>query len=579
MVKTFEHELIVDNFAGGGGASHGIERALGRSIDIAINHNAEAIAMHAANHPATLHLNEDVWKVNPKAACKGRPVGLAWFSPDCRHFSRAKGAKPVSPRVRGLAWVAIRWAREVSPRIIILENVREFRDWGPLIPRLGPDGKPLQDLHGNPVLVPDPTRIGQSFRRFVGHFRGLGYTVEWRDMDAADYGAPTHRRRLFLIARNDGQAIVWPEATHGPGRAQAYRSAAECIDWSLPCPSIFERKRPLAENTMRRIACGLKKYVLESANPFIVQPGHGEGVARRSQGIYEPLRTVTGSNEHGVVAPYLVRIGQTGSNGKSCNSLAEPLGSVVSKAEHLVVAPYLVPRHKEAPRQKPRTHSVEEPFPVVCAENAPMVVAPYLMTNTTGHTGAKAESPLPTQTSGNHHYLLSPWIAKHFGGQVGADARRPVPTTTARGTQNQLAAAFLVHQNHGEKQWTGADEPMRTVTAGGRHAAEVRAFMVKYYGAAEHGQTLFDPLGTATAKARFGLVTVEIGGEPFVVVDIGMRMLTPRELARAQGFPDSYILTGTKTNQVARIGNSVCPVMAEMLVRANYAPAKGVKVA
>lgn len=492
----------MDLFAGGGGASLGIARAIGRDVDLAVNHDAEAIAMHRANHPRTKHLIEDVRKVSPRRAVDelgARPVALLWCSPDCRHFSRAKGSKPVSPRVRGLAWMAVRWAKEVAPRVIMLENVREFREWGPLIPKVDEKGREIYDLHGNPVLVPDPARKGQSFKRFVGTLRGLGYAVEFRDLDAADYGAPTHRRRLFLVARNDGQAIVWPKPTHGEGR-KPWRTAAEIIDWSLPCPSIFERKRPLAENTMKRIAAGLRRYVIECAEPFIVTCNHS-GPEFRGQGLREPFKTVTGARDaHGLVVPTLIQMG-----------------------------------YGERKGQKPRVLDLHK--------------------------------PLGTLVGAKKHALVSAFLAKHYGGQVGADLRRPTPTQTARGTQNQLVSACLVHLNHGEKQWSDVREPMRTITAGGLHHAEVRAFLVKYYGAAKHGQSLFEPLHTATNRARFGLVTV--AGEPYAIVDIGMRMLTPRELARAQGFPDTYELTGTKTSQVAKIGNSVPPAMPEALVRAN----------
>lgn len=542
-------DLIVDSFAGGGGASLGIQLALGRGPDIAINHDEGAIEMHAANHPETRHFREDVWKVDPRKVTKGRKVGLFWCSPDCRHFSRAKGSKPVSPRVRGLAWVAVRWAEEVKPRLIMLENVREFQEWGPLMQKLDGRGKPVLDLHGNPVLVPDPSRKGHSFKRFVGRLRGLGYTVQYKDLDAADYGAPTHRRRLFLIGRNDKQPIVWPAPTHAPSDRctllglQPYRTAAECIDWSLPCPSIFLSpeearaqglKRPLVENTMGRIAQGLWRYVFNAADPFIVTLNHS-GPEFRGHSAAEPFKTITGARDaHGLVVPYLARLGQNGGNGKHEYSAQEPLTTITSKAEHLLVAPYLVPAHREREGQTPRTHDAQKPLPVVAASNT--------------------------------HYLVAAFLAKHFGGMVGADLRRPAPTQTTRGTQNQLVTSYLVHLNHGDKQWSDPREPMRSVTAQGRHHAAVMAFLIKYYGTAT-GQDLREPLDTATSRARFGLVMIY--GEPWMIVDIGMRMLTPRELARCQGFPDSYILTGTATNQVARIGNSVPPAMPAAILRAN----------
>lgn len=479
--------LVVDSFAGGGGASLGLERALGRPVDLAINHDAEALAMHAANHPRTRHLREDVWRVDPVQACAGRPVEVLWGSPDCKHFSRAKGAKPVEKKLRGLAWVLVRWARAVRPRVIFLENVREFEEWGPLTA----DQRPCA------------LRRGLTFRRFVGHLRGLGYAVEWRVLDAADYGAPTHRRRLFLVARCDGRAIAWPSPTHGPGRARPWRGAHEVLDWSVPCPSIFGRRRPLAEATLRRIANGLRRYVFESARPFLVRTGHwshrsGEGFGFRGQGLDAPLGAVCATNDKALVAPQLVHVMHEGER---------------------------------------RTHSVEEPAPTVTA----------------AHRGELA--------------LLAPWVAQGFPGLYGKDARAPLPTITAR-DHNWCAAAFL-SKFYGTSTGSSLFDPSPSVTAQGQHLAEVRDFLLKWYGSSDHGQDLFGPLHTATARARFGLVLVE--GEAYRLVDVGLRMLLPRELARAQGFPDDYVLTGTKISQIARVGNSVCPVMAEVLVRANVA--------
>jgi len=451
---------------------------------------------------------------------------------NCKHFSRAKGAKPVEKKIRSLAWIACKWASEIGPRVIALENVREFADWGPIVPRLvckscdwkGTSGQAIlmrknykcpccdsKRLTVTEDLVPCPARKGATFKRFVARLRKLGYHVEWRNLDAADYGAPTHRKRLFLIARNDGEPITWPEPTHcnpsklddAPlfGQLKPYRTAAECIDWSIECPSIFTRKKPLADKTMRRIALGVKRYVIDASEPFIVQVAHGDGKNGRwnGSGIDEPLGSVTGSNNHAVVCPVVSRY-----NG--------------SKTDN-----------------DDRCHQPDQPF-----------------------------TTLDTQP---RFALVSAFIAKHFGGMVGVQVDTPLPTTTMRGTQNQLVAANLVHLNHGAKQWSGADEPMRTVTTG-NHAALVYSFLVKYFGTAI-GASLHEPSPTATGKDRFGLVTVQVNGEPYVIIDIGMRMLTPRELARAQGFPDTYLLTGTKTSQVARIGNSVCPHVAAAIVRAN----------
>ncbi len=604
MRKRERSELIVDSFAGGGGASLGIEWALGHGPDVAINHDADAIAMHAANHPDAEHHPKDIWSLSPHTVTKGKAVGLLWASPDCTHFSRAKGAKPVKKSIRSLAWVVVKWAAEVRPRVIILENVREFEDWGPLIPKVV-DGVAQIDEDGSPVLVPDPSRKGHSFRRWVGRLRGLGYEVQWRVLNAADYGAPTHRRRLFLIARCDGQPIVWPEKTHcAPDKVGSkwdfdgrdatpiniprlpWKTAAECIDWSIPCPSIFGRKKPLAPNTLRRIALGIKRYVLESSKPFIVQVNHG-GNDFRGQAADEPLPTVTGKHGYGivtphvtkfrgnsvgssaeeplptvtsgagakrpagaahalgVVSPFLARLGQTGGNGKYCQGVDEPATTITSKAEHLVVAPVIasLAHGGNGTFGDSRSHGVEEPVRTV-------------------HAG------------GNNHALVLAFLAKHFGGVVGQVVDAPASTVTAK-DHHSLVAANLVHLNNNTQPSSPAD-PMLTVTGSGNHAALVYSFLVKYFGTAI-GANLIEPMPTATGKDRFGLVTVQINGEPYVIVDIGMRMLSPRELARAQGFPDSYILTGSKSSQVARIGNSVCPVMAKVLAGANYQPAKATR--
>lgn len=528
-------ELIIDSFAGGGGASLGIAWATGRAPDIALNHDPNALAMHAENHPSTNHVLEDVWRADLRSLTKGRPVGLLWASPDCRHFSRAKGGKPVSKRVRSLAWIVCKWADQVQPRVICLENVREFADWGPLVPAWacrqcawrGTEGQATlvrtkrkcprcesKRLTITEDLIPCPARKGVTFRRFVARLKKLGYEVEWKNLNAADYGAPTHRRRLFLIARRDGEPICWPEPTHGdPKELQVsrlwkddrrpFRTAAECIDWNEPCPSIFSRSKPLADKTMRRIALGIKRYVLEAQSPFIVQLAHGEG-----------------------------KDGRWGSGSKG---LDEPLGTVHSGGgNHALVAPYVVPMTHDGERRIP---SIEDPLPTI----------------TTAKRGELA--------------LVSAFLAKHFGGVVGVPINTPLPTTTQRATQNQIVAANLVRFNF-DDAGVPIDAPLPTVTKF-NHAGLVYSFLVRYFGTAI-GQHLTEPMFTITGKDRFGLITVQVDGEPYVIVDIGMRMLTPRELARAQGFPDTYILKGTKTSQVARIGNSVCPPIARAIVAANY---------
>jgi DNA (cytosine-5)-methyltransferase 1 len=564
--------LIIDGFAGGGGASLGIKRAVGRSPDIAINHDADAIAMHTANHPETLHVREDVWLTKLRDLVNGRPVWFLWLSPDCKDFSRAKGGVPVDKRIRSLAWVAVKWASQIRPRAIFLENVREFAEWGPLLPLWECRGCQWEGTEGQATLartrrrcprcnslrirptdrcIPDPNKRGMTFRLFCNRLRGLGYTVEYRNLNAADYGAPTHRRRLFLVARCDGQPIEWPEATHGDARKvdqrplfgpklRPWRTAAECIDWSIPCPSIFGRKRELKPATLRRIALGLKRYVLENPQPFIVGVGGAE-YAAKPRSTDAPFSTVLPHDRKALVTPYFVPVTHSGE--RRAHPAGEPLPTITSAngGEFAVVAPVIATlAHGEATGTfgDSRTHHVEKPL-------------------TTIHAG------------GGNHALVAAFMAKHYGGMVGVPVESPLTTTTARGTQNQLVAANLVHLNYGDKQWSDLREPMRTVTTG-KHAALVYSFLVKYFGTAI-GQHLTDPLHTITGKDRFGLVTVTIAGELYVIVDIGMRMLKARELATAQGFDSDYVLTGSNTSQVAKIGNSVSPHVAEALVRANMA--------
>lgn len=441
-------EIVVDNFAGGGGASTGIEMAIGRSVDIAINHDPAAIAMHRANHPNTEHYTEDVWKVDPKEACAGRPVALAWFSPDCKHHSKAKGGKPVSKKIRGLAWVAVKWAKAVKPRVIMLENVEEFQDWG----RLDENNRP------------DPKYKGETFRRFVGQLEKLGYHVEHRLLRACDYGAPTIRRRFFLIARCDGQKIVWPEPTHAApdsfevqaGMKKPWVPVSDVLDFSLPCPSIFASSeeimeqygiravRPLSEKTMRRIARGLMKFVINNPNPFVV-------------------------GEHS--------------------------------------APCLIQYHSEQSKDV---------------------------------RGQTVDKPIMTVDSSNRYGLVSSFITQF--------------------------------NNNCEGQ--RVDKPLNTMTAQCNHFAKVNAFLVKYYEGDDNASSCREPIHTITAKDRMGLVTVR--NEQYRIVDIGLRMLTPRELFDAQGFPPDYIIDVDadgnpypKSEQVARCGNAVCPPIPAALVRAN----------
>lgn len=507
-------ELMVDNFAGGGGASVGQHAGAGRPPDIAINHSRKAIAMHAANHPDTRHFCEDILDVDPLAAAGGRPVGLAWFSPDCRHFSRAKGTAPRSKATRALAWVVVRWARAVKPRIIMLENVAEFLTWGPL----DDDGQPIKE------------RAGEIFREWLAALRGCGYHVEYRTLVGADYGAPTTRKRLFLIARCDGAPIVWPAASHGDGKPLRWRSAAEIIDWSLPCPSIFERKRPLAEATLARIAKGIQRYVVDAGDPFIVPVKSWGGGGNGPRSIRDPMRTITASKrgEFAIVEPFIIRHGHysniTGAG------LREGCGAGTFRGQQLGL-----------------------PLATICATNDKHLVCPIVTKHYGGPNGHQVIGHPVTKTIGtvtarDHHALTAAFLTKFYGTSTGSSARAPMPTVTSGGRR------------------------------GGGHIGEVRAFLTKYYSAGGNPRSqnmdLSAPLHTVTTKARFGLVMVR--GVAYRIVDIGMRMLEPHELFAAQGLPDDYIIDLecdgkplTKTDQTDLAGNAVNPQVAEALVRAN----------
>jgi DNA (cytosine-5)-methyltransferase 1 len=573
-------EIIVDNFAGGGGASTGIELATGRSVDIAINHDPAAIAMHRANHPETEHHCESVWDVDPREVTGERPVGLVWLSPDCKHFSKAKGGKPVEKGIRGLAWVAVRWAATVQPRVIMLENVEEFKTWGPLLK----DG------------YPDPAQRGRTFNCFVNALRRQGYRVEWRELRACDYGAPTIRKRLFLVARRDGRPIVWPEPTHGDpesvevksGKLQPWRTAAEIIDWSIPCPSIFDRKKPLAENTERRIARGVDKFIIKVAEsggkpflaPYVIKVNH-HGDQFRGQSIDEPLQTVTAKNGWGIVTPYIARIGQTGFGGDRLQyELEDPLTTITTKAEHCLVSPTLIEiGYGEGPGQSPRAPGLQKPLgTVVSGGRKHALVSAFLAKHYGGgYTGPgnSPDEPLSTVTTVDHNALVTAHVVRHFGESVGSPADSPLGTVTAGGGgKSGLVTSHLVKLRGTCQDGQPVTDPMPTITAGGLHVGEVRAFLLKYYGSADNGQTLDCPLHTVTTKDRFGLVTVE--GVYYQIVDIGMRMLEPHELFAAQGFPGSYIIDVdadgqrySKSAQVARCGNAVPPPFAAALVRAN----------
>lgn len=561
-------ELVVDNFAGGGGASLGIEQAIGRPIDIAINHDPEAIAMHKANHPFTKHFCENVWEVDPRVATRGRPVGLAWFSPDCKHFSRAKGGKPVKKNIRGLAWVVIRWAATVKPRVIFLENVEEFTTWGPLI----------KDVDGN--HKPCPKRKGETFQAFIGALKRHGYKVEMKQLRACDYGAPTIRKRLFMVARCDGQPIVWPEPTHGEGLLP-YRTAAECIDWSIPAPSIFERNRPLAEATCRRIAKGIMRYVVNSPDPFIVTYYGDKNGEFRGGPLDEPLRTQTTENRHGLVVPFISSsaYSKTTGRGKYIYGPMEPLRTITSTNDKLLVVPSIIKTNHKY--NAFRGQSIKSPLQTITGKNGYSLVSAFLAKHYTGVVGSDLKKPIGTVTSVDHHSLVAAHLIRHFGQSIGQSPDKPAPTITPGGLGKTGVVTSHIVKMKGNNIGQDNREPLHTITAGGTHFGEVRAFLLKYYGTDQNPQ-LKEPLHTITTKERFGLVTVH--GVNYAIVDIGLRMLQPRELFRAQGFPDSYIINPenngkplTKTAQVRMCGNSVSPSPAKALVEANYVAEKAIQ--
>lgn len=534
-------ELIVDNFAGGGGASTGIEMATGYSVDIAINHDPEAIKMHKANHPNTKHYCENVWAVDPVKACNGHPVALAWFSPDCKHFSKAKGGKPKDKFIRGLAWVACRWAGLVRPRVIMLENVEEFKTWGPL----GRRHHPIK------------AKQGETFQKFVQQLTDLGYEVQFRELIAADYGAPTMRKRFFMIARCDGKTIVWPEPTHAPadseevkkGLLKPYVGAYTQLDFSLPCPSIFDTSeeikekygiravRPLAQKTMDRIARGFKKFILDNPEPFIIQCNHGG--ERRPNDIREPMPTIAGKHGYGIVEPYMVQCKYN----NEAQDVQKPIGTLTTVGSHLLVEPYMV-QIGQTGFTKDRSKDVREPLTTIVSKNEHCLISPTLIqyhseTAQREVRGQTIKDPIMTVDGSNRYGLVTSFLSKFYKSGTGQDLR----------------------------------EPLHTITTSPGHFGEVRAFLIKYYGQGT-GQDIKDPLDTVTAQDRFGLVT--INGTDYQIVDIGLRMLEPKELYGCQGFPDDYIIdhdytgkTYPRSEQVRRCGNAVCPPIPAALVRSN----------
>ncbi len=644
-------EIIVDNFAGGGGASTGMELATGRPVEIAVNHDRDAILMHKTNHPFTQHFQASVWDVDPEVVCAGRPVGLAWFSPDCKHFSKAKGGKPVDKNIRGLSWIVLRWGMTVAPRVIIMENVEEIQTWGPLI--TAEDGK----------QYPDPERKGETFKAFIGMLtdgiapdhpgfaegceflgvapdspeartlsKGLGYKVEWRELVAADYGAPTTRKRFFLIARFDGKPIVWPKPTHGPrdseavkaGKLKPWRSAAEVIDWSLPCPSIFDTKaeikekygitavRPLAAKTMRRAIRGVDQFTIKSGDPFLVQVNHGGDddrvasageplptmTAKLGVGVVDPLlspmtvtnttnsvgspadkplHTVTTAGNQMLVCPSLTAIGQTG-GGDRVRDVREPTHTAVSKAEECIVGASLIQYHTEQ-TERVRGQQLKDPIMTIDAANRYGLVSASLAKyyGNDDH-GQDVAGPLHTITAKDREGVLAANLSKFYGGVVGASVEEPMPTITAV-DHNALTLASLMKMK-GTNIGSGVNDPVPTVTAGGTHHALVTTTVVR----AEPGANLGhwpEVRGLLNKYCGYDLKDDEvllllIGGAWYFISDIGLRMLTPRELYAANGFPPDYIIDRDfegneygKTKQVARCGNAVPPPFATAIVRAN----------
>lgn len=606
-------ELIVDNFAGGGGASTGIEMAIGRSVDIAINHDENAVAMHRTNHPDTLHYCESVFDVSPAAATSGKPVGLAWFSPDCRHFSKAKGSKPVEKAIRGLAWIVIRWALDVGPRVMMLENVEEFKTWGPLLAA---------------EMRPDPTRIGETFHSFVGMLTtgipadhpalvecceflelsldseqakrliaGLGYVVDCRELRACDYGAPTIRKRFFMVMRRDGQPIVWPEATHGDpksaavlaGQLEPWHTAAECIDWSIPAPSIFGRKKSLAENTLKRIARGIQRFVIESTSPFIVKCNHtttrGKYDCFRGQALDDPLQTITKTHGYAIAVPHLTKF-RTGATGQLVTEPAPTVTAGTSKRPggnghalgivETALAPFLAGNGGSEYQAKPRP--LDKPAHTILKESRACVVAPVIARQFGGSVGHRADEPSATITAGGggKSQLVSAFLAKHYGGNyqgagVGLDEPAHSVTTV---DHHAVVASHLVKLRGTCRDGQRTDAPMPTITAGGQHVGKVETTLAFEHYDEQRAHQALAFLQEYCGEDCTGLV--EIGSVTYRIVDIGMRMLQPHELYRAQGFPEWYIIDRdyrgvkyAKDKQVARCGNAVPPPFAETLVRAN----------
>lgn len=623
----FEHELVVDLFAGGGGASEAMRLELGREPDIAINHDADAIAMHTANHPTTEHICEDVYDADPLAETRGRPVGLLHASPDCTDHSQAKGGQPRRKEIRSLCWVLLKWAGKVKPRCITLENVEQILAWGPLIAKRDPATGRVIKLDKTvaapgervPVreqfLVADPKRKGQSWRRLVNILRGMGYVVEWGKLRACDFGAGTTRERLFMMARRDGLPIVWPKPTHGKKRPlKPFVTAADCIDWSIKCPSIFDREtrrlKPLAEATHRRIARGIKRYVLDSADPFIVPVTHAGD--DRVHPTSDPLRTITTAQrgEFMLCAPSLIQrsYGERPGQAPRVFDAQDPLSTLVAGGiKHAVTAAYL----EQATNGGMLGRDARDPVSTIMSNGGSSrqrVLAAHLTKFRQNSIGSGIDEPVPTITAGGHmkrpagsaHALgkVAAYLEQANTGMVGHDARDPLSTIVQKGCTQRVIAATLTNFHKSNTHGGRGDprEPTSAILAGGTHQAliecelspeseagalRVAAFLIRYYSSGGQWGDLRKPLDTITVRDRLALVTVTIRGVPYVIVDIGLRMLVPPELFAAQGFPRTYIIDHgirggqrvklTKTAQVRMVGNSVSPPPYQALLRANFA--------
>lgn len=579
---SFFDEMIVDNFAGGGGASTGIELATGRVVDVAINHDPDAILMHRTNHPHTLHIQASVWDVDPKEVCRGRCVGLAWFSPDCKHFSKAKGSALVDRNIRGLAWIVLRWAGTVRPRVIILENVEEFVTWGPVR-----KGKPVK------------SKAGTTFLQWKRQLTDLGYAVEHRELVAADYGAPTIRKRFVLIARCDGRPIVWPARTHAPadseevrtGKCRPWRSAAEIIDWTLPMYSIFATKaeirerygvtvvRPLADNTMRRIIRGVDKFTIRSGKPYLVECNHiGSGHIADTE---DPIGTITAKCTKGVVEPMLSPVTFSNTNGSVGFPADKPVHTITSDGKQVFTSAQLIQYHTEQ-SEHVRASGLEAPMQTIDSSNRYALVSASLTEYYGNGQPIDLREPMRTATSHDREALTAVHICKYYGGVIGTQMSSATPTVT--GIDHNALCAAHVTKYKGQNVGQEADEPLQTITAGGGEFGVCRTIVQKYIQGAELGywprvrELLNTYCGYALAEDEVLLLIID--GTAYYIRDILLRMLQPRELYAAMGFPEDYIIERDymgneykKSAQVARCGNAVSPPMAEAVVRANYAAA------